>query len=130
MVYDIDYIANDGNTYTLYDIMFWLKPRKCRYENGQYVEDNTWYSELQCTANGANIAKFVYENINTQECLNDFQTDCKKIEWLRGYLHEEHANYCLPKEEASDMLYHNYLPDIKKVIFDFAEKWNLTINED
>lgn len=129
MVYDIDYITNDGR-YTLFDIDIWLKPIECRYENGQYIKDVTWYSELHCTTNGANIAKFVFENINTQECLNDFRTDCEKIQWLRGCLHEEHRNYLLPKDEASNMLYHTHLPNIKKIIFDFAEKWNFSINED
>ncbi len=33
-------------------------------------------------------------------------------------------------DQAEYALYHNHLPDIKKVIFDFAEKWNLSINED
>ena len=129
MVYDIDYIK-DNERYTLFDIEVWLKPREYRYENGQYVKDDTWHSELHCTTNGANIAKFVFENINTRERLNDFRTDCEKIQWLRGYLHEEPRNYLLPKEEASNMLYHNHLPDIKKIIFDFAEKWNFSINED
>lgn len=129
MVYDIDYIK-DNERYTLFDIEVWLKPREYRYENGQYIKDDTWHSELHCITNGANIAKFVFENINTQERLNDFRTDCKKIQWLRGYLHEEHRNYLLPKVEASNMLYHNHLPDIKKIIFDFAEKWNFSINED
>ena len=129
MVYNIDYIK-DNKRYTLFDIEIWLKPTECRYENGQYVKDETWHSELHCTTNGANIAKFVFENINTQECLNDFRTDCEKIQWLRGYLHEEHENYLLSMGEASNMMYRNHLPDIKKIIFDFAEKWNLSINED
>lgn len=129
MVYNIDYIK-DNKRYTLFDIEIWLKPTECRYENGQYVKDDTWHSELHCTSNGANIAKFVFENINTQECLNDFRTDCEKIQWLRGYLHEEHENYLLSMGEASNMLYRNHLPDIKKIIFDFAEKWDLSINED
>lgn len=130
MVYDINYITNDGIRYTLFDIDIWLKPTECRYENGQYVEDNTWHSEIQNSVNSRWIAKFVFEQIHDEESLNEFIKDCDKIDWLRGYLHEEHKNYLLPKEEASNMLYHNHLPDIKKIIFDFAEKWNLSINED
>ena len=130
MVYDIDYTANDGNRYTLFDIDIWLKPRECRYENGQYIKDDTWHSELQKSANSCWIAKFVFEQIHDEETLNEFIKDCDKIDWLRGYLHEEHKNYWLPMKEASDILYQNHLPDIKKIIFDFAEKWNLVINED
>ena len=129
MVYDIDYIK-DNERYTLFDIEIWLKPKEVDYKNGKWIEDDRWNSELHCTTNGANIAKFVFENINTQECLNDFRTDCEKIQWLRGYLHEEHKNYLLPMNVAANMLYHNHLPDIKKIIFDFAEKWNFSINED
>lgn len=40
MVYDIDYIANDGNRYTLFDIDIWLKPRECKYENGKLIKDD------------------------------------------------------------------------------------------
>ena len=130
MVYDIDYIANDGQRYTLFDIDIWLKPRECRYENGGYVKDDTWRSELQKSVNSRWIAKFVFERIHDEEILNIFIKDCDKIDWLRGYLHEEHRNWWLPKDEASNMLYHNHLPDIKKVIFDFANKWNLLVNED
>ena len=130
MVYDIDYIAKDGNRYTLFDIDIWLKPREYRYENGQYIKDDTWHSELQKSVNSRWIAKFVFEQIHNEESLNEFIKDCDKIDWLRGYLHEEHKNYWLPMKEASDMLYHNHLPDIKKIIFDFADKWNLVINED
>jgi len=130
MVYDIDYIANDGNTYTLFDIEIWLKPRECVYEHGKYIKDENWHSELKCSNNGRGIAKFVFEQIKDEETLNKFMKDCDKINWLRGYLHEEHKNYWLPMQEASNMLYHNHLPDIKKVISDFAEKWNLSINED
>lgn len=130
MVYDIDYIAKDGNTYTLYDIEIWLKPKECRYENGGYVKDETWHSELQKSVNGRWIAKFVFEQIHDEETLNEFIKDCEKIDWLRGYLHEEHANYWLPIDQAGYALYHTHLPDIKKVIFDFANKWNFKINED
>lgn len=130
MVYDIDYIANDKNRYTLFDIEIWLKPRECRYENDEWVKDESWHSELKCSNNGRGIAKFVFDQIHDEETLNNFMKDCDNINWLRGYLHEEHKNYWLPMQEASDMLYHNHLPDIKKIIFDFAEKWNLSINED
>ena len=130
MVYDIDYIANDGNTYTLFDIDIWLKPRECVYEHDKWVKDENWHSELQESTNSRWIAKFVFEQIHDEETLNEFIKDCEKIDWLRGYLHEEHTNYWLPKDQAKYALYHNYLPDIKKVIFDFADKWNLKINED
>lgn len=130
MVYDIDYIANDKNRYTLFDIEIWLKPRECRYENGGWVKDESWHSELKCSNNGRGIAKFVFEQIHDEETLNNFMKDCDNINWLRGYLHEEHKNYWLPMQEASNMLYHNHLPDIKKVIFDFADKWHFSINED
>ena len=130
MVYDIDYIANDGNRYTLFDIEIWLKPRECVYEHGQYHKDDNWHSELKCSNNGRGIAKFVFEQIHDEEKLNKFMKDCDKINWLRGYLHEEHSNYWLTMDQAGYALYHNHLPDIKKVIFDFANKWNLSINED
>jgi len=130
MVYDIDYIANDGNRYTLFDIDIWLKPRECKYENGKLIKDDDWHSELQKSVNSRWIAKFVFEQIHTREELTAFIKDCEKIDWLRWYLHEEHTNYWLPMDQAEYALYHNHLPDIKKVIFDFAEKWNLSINED
>ena len=63
------------------------------------------------------------------ETLNKFMRDCDNINWLRGYLHEQHKNYWLPMQEASNMLYHNHLPDIKKLIFDFADKWHFSIND-
>ncbi len=130
MVYDIDFIANDKNRYTLFDIEIWLKPRECRYENGGWVKDETWHSELKCSNNVRGIARFVFEQIHDEETLNNFMKDCDNINWLRGYLHEEHTNYWLPMQEASNMLYYNHLPDIKKVIFDFADKWHFLINED
>lgn len=130
MVYDIDYITNDGNRYTLFDIDIWLKPKEVDYKNGKWIADDRWHSEIQKSVNSRWIAKFVFEQIHDEKALNEFIKDCNKIDWLRGYLHEEHKNYWLPKEKASDMLYHNHLPDIKKIIFDFADKWKLSINED
>ena len=81
MVYDIDYIK-DNEKYTLFDIEIWLKPTECRYENGQYVKDDTWHSELQCVCNGANIAKFVFENFKKTTVFSGFEVG-EKI--MTGY---------------------------------------------
>lgn len=127
MVFEIKYITKDGNEYTLFDIDIWLKPRECVYKQGQYHEDDNWHTEIQDSTNSRWIAKFVFEQIHNEETLNEFIKDCGKIDWLRGYLHEEHANYWLPKDQAEHVFNHSHLPDIKKVIFDFADKWNLKI---
>lgn len=131
MVYDIDY-NKDGNTYTLFDIDIGLKPMEFEYDrdSDQYVKTDKWISEIYKSTNSRWVAKFVFDKIHDEQTLKTFEQDCEKIDYIRSYLFEHLNNRWLPMNEASDKLYKHQLPILKEMIYNFANKWGLTINED
>lgn len=134
MVYAIEYKDKSGKEYCLFDIDVYLQPRECVYEHGEWRKDEAWRSEIVKTINSRNVAKFVYDMTKEGKFgdaeIEEFVKDCEKLDFLRSHLHTELSNHWGEKMSASHALYHVHLPDIKKIIIDFVEKWGFSIHED
>lgn len=134
MVYALEYTDKNGKVFCLFDIDMYLQPREYVYEHGRYYKDDSWRSEMVKTTNSRGIAKFVYDMTQsgkfTDAEMDEFLKDCETFDFLRSHLHEDMSNPWLSQADAGYAFYHTHLPDIKKIIVDFANKWNLSIHED
>ena len=115
MVYDLMYKDR-----AVFDIEIWL----------DNVKKDLWRSEIKssfCVYGGTN---FVFEQIKTQEQLNEFQDDCQRLIDLRFWLYEFNDNSSADMNTAHRRHYDKVMPHIKEEIERFSNKYKLTISED
>lgn len=122
MVYTIDYEKN-GTLYVLYDIEIWLNHVRTDGTN------DDWQTDLIHSCMSNNIAQYIFDNIHNQNTLDEFKKDAHEIDELRGYLFEHHRNYYYPYKEAKDKFENEFIPEIEKIIYGFAKKWNFIVRK-
>ena len=66
----------------------------------------------------------------TEETEQEFFNDIHEIDNLRGWLWEKEKNWAVAKETAEERHYHYYLPKLRKIIGNFANKYGFETNED
>lgn len=136
MVYTIDYIDKNGQSWCLFDIQIWVDHRYDIWRVGE-----GWRTDCNCICFGQCIAQYIYDgNIKDDENLKDFQKDVSDIVEIRGFLHEHHRNDWYTggtilngdkkgEQEAYDRMKKEFIPDIEKKLTEFANKWNFKIRK-
>lgn len=127
MVYTIEYIK-DGNTHVLYDIDLYMKLHEDYYDRMNHDVYDAWMTEINNICFGDGIAQYVYDKIHNEETLEKFKKDCEKMSWLRGFLHEEHYDYWMKKDEANKF-FNSFKTEIDLIIDSFALKWGLKVKK-
>lgn len=115
----------DGGRNVIFDIEFYLK-------NDDFREGRLWYSELHVCTMVKNLLIWYKNNQHnfTEETEQEFFNDIHEIDNLRGWLWEKEKNWAVSSEKAEERHYHDFLPKIRKIIGDFADKYGFEINED
>ena len=66
----------------------------------------------------------------TEETEQEFLNDIHEIDNLRGWLWEKEKNWATSSEKARRRHDHDFLPKLRKIVNDFANKYGFEINED
>lgn len=130
MVYQIYFGEKRGTHRILFDMDVYLH----NVESGAHKGE--WYSEIHVCTFAAGIANFIWSDVTPMDAATKikFLEDCDEIDDLRGWLFERTPDYntCLPLKEARERFYGEggVVEHVKKVVYDFAKKYNCHVNED
>lgn len=115
----------DGGRDVIFDIEFYLK-------DDNFRDGRLWYSELRVVTMVKNLLIWYKNNQHnfTEETEQEFLNDIHKIDNLRGWLWEKEKNWAVSKEKADERHYHDFLPKLRKIISNFANKYGFETNED
>lgn len=115
----------DGGRNVIFDIEFYLK-------NDDFREGRLWYSELHVCTMVKNLLIWYKNNQHsfTEKTEQEFFNDIHEIDNLRGWLWEKEKNWAVSNEKAEERHYHDFLPKIRKIIGDFADKYGFETSED
>ena len=115
----------DGGRNVIFDIEFYLK-------NDDFREGRLWYSELHVCTMVKNLLIWYKNNQHnfTEETEQEFFNDIHEIDNLRGWLWEKEKNWAVSSKKADERHYHDFLPKLRKIINDFANKYGFETNED
>jgi hypothetical protein len=124
MIYYIKYNAN-GELYTMFDIEYYLKEF-----NSEKAE---MLSEIHVSIIPNGYTHFVADKLREEAFesfnLEDFIKDVNKINNLRGLLYEWYDNR--PRQLSDAKIFHNEFGDkFKKILTEFVEKYNLSLEVD
>lgn len=124
MVYQI---YNQDRKNVLFDIEIYLKEYDGNFYGSDRNEDEKWVVELHSHAFISGAVDFIKSANNID--FEEFKKDCKELEELRGWLHEQHINSPRSMTEASRDK-KEWLKDVANKIEMFAQKYGLSINRD
>lgn len=115
----------DGGRNVIFDIEFYLK-------DDNFRDGRLWYSELHVCTMVKNLLIWYKNNQHnfTEETEQEFFNDIHEIDNLRGWLWEKEKNWAVSSEKADKRHYHDFLPKLRKIIGDFANKYGFETNED
>lgn len=124
MIYYINYNTN-GEKYTMFDIEYYLKEFN--------IEKAERLSEIHCSIIPNGYTHFVADKLREEAFysfnLEEFIQDVNKIDNLRGLLYEFYNNKPRPLLDAK-LFYNEFGEKIKKILTEFVEKYNLTLEVD
>ena len=115
----------DGGRNVIFDIEFYLK-------DDNFRDGRLWYSELHVCTMVKNLLMWYKDSQHnfTEETEQEFFNDIHEIDNLRGWLWEKEKNWPVFSEKADERHYHDFLPKLRKIIGDFANKYGFETNED
>ena len=115
----------DGGRNVIFDIEFYLK-------DDNFRDGRLWYSELHVVTMVKNLLIWYKNNQHnfTEETEQEFFNDIHEIDNLRGWLWEKEKNWAVSSEKARRRHDHDFLPKLRKIINDFANKYGFETNED
>lgn len=115
----------DGGRNVIFDIEFYLK-------DDNFRDGRLWYSELHVVTMVKNLLIWYKNNQHnfTEETEQEFFNDIHEIDNLRGWLWEKEKNWAVSSKKADERHYHDFLPKLRKIINDFANKYGFETNED
>ena len=115
----------DGGRNVIFDIEFYLK-------NDEFREGRLWYSELHVCTMVKNLLIWYKNNQHnfTEETEQEFFNDIHEIDNLRGWLWEKEKNWAVSSEKARRRHDHDFLPKLRKIVNNFANKYGFETNED
>ena len=107
--------------YCLFDIDIYMEQAKFQLDG--------WRSEIVIVCFPSGVAKYVFDNIHSEEELSQFQKDSEIVSSIRGTLHDTMHNVYLSRKEAHDRHNDEFLPKLEKIIQDFADKYGLEVKK-
>ena len=115
----------DGGRNVIFDIEFYLK-------DDNFRDGRLWYSELHVCTMVKNLLIWYKNNQHnfTEENEQEFFNDIHEIDNLRGWLWEKEKNWATSSEKARKRHDHDFLPKLRKIVNDFANKYGFETNED
>ena len=115
----------DGGRNVIFDIEFYLK-------DDNFRDGRLWYSELHVCTMVKNLLIWYKNNQHnfTEETEQEFLNDIHEIDNLRGWLWEKEKNWATSSEKARRRHDRDFLPKLRKIVNDFANKYGFEINED
>ena len=115
----------DGGRNVIFDIEFYLK-------DDNFQDGRLWYSELHVVTMVKNLLIWYKNNQHnfTEETEQEFFNDIHEIDNLRGWLWEKEKNWAVSSETARRRHDHDFLPKLRKIVNDFANKYGFETNED
>ena len=115
----------DGGRNVIFDIEFYLK-------DDNFHDGRLWYSELHVVTMVKNLLIWYKDNQHnfTEETEQEFLNDIHEIDNLRGWLWEKEKNWATSSEEARRRHDRDFLPKLRKIVNDFANKYGFETNED
>ena len=124
MIYYINYNTN-GEKYTMFDIEYYLK--EFNVEKAQRLSE----IHVSIIPNGYThfVADKLREEVFDSFKLEEFIQDVNKIDNLRGLLNEFYNNKPRPLLDAK-LFYSEFGEKIKKILTEFVEKYNLSLEVD
>ena len=115
----------DGGRNVIFDIEFYLK-------DDNFRDGRLWYSELHVVTMVKNLLIWYKNNQHnfTEEAEQELLNDIHEIDNLRGWLWEKEKNWATSSEKARRRHDRDFLPKLRKIVNDFANKYGFEINED
>ena len=115
----------DGGRNVIFDIEFYLK-------DDNFQDGRLWYSELHVVTMVKNLLIWYKNNQHnfTEEAEQELLNDIHEIDNLRGWLWEKEKNWATSSENARRRHDRDFLPKLRKIVNDFANKYGFEINED
>ena len=115
----------DGGRNVIFDIEFYLK-------DDNFRDGRLWYSELHVCTMVKNLLIWYKNNQHnfTEETEQEFLNDIHEIDNLRGWLWEKEKNWATSSEKARRRHDRDFLPKLRKIVNDFADKYGFETNED
>lgn len=124
MVYQIYYVSkeNNGAEYILFDIDYFLT------ESGKTKK---WHSEIHCLPMVRGLVYFLKDAFQDKNFLYDgFVKEAYELQEIRGLLYGSYDNSPKPHKEADQFHYDVFGKALKEKIYDFADKYGLSVNRD
>lgn len=120
MTIDINYGKD-----TLFDIEYYQAKDETK------TSKDCWYSEISCVVCVRGITHFLMNKLNDPSFnTEEFIKDSVNIQEIRGWLWETHNNKLCDLDTCSQRHYHEFKPELDKIVESFCDKYGFSINID
>jgi len=113
-------IALEYKGYALFDIEWWVhKEDSCKTEY-------CWYSKIKSLPCVEGITRFLQDKLKDDNFnVEEFITLSEGISELAGWLWELHKNHPVDLKHAEQRHYHEFEPELMKIINQYCDKYGL-----
>ena len=114
-------IALEYKGHALFDIEWWL------HCDDSYKTAERWYSKINSSTCVEGITRFLQDKLKEDNFdVEEFITLSKGISRLAGWLWELHKNYPVNRDRAEERHYHQFDPELMKIINQYCDKYGLS----